>query len=221
MTIAEQFAALGLIVGLLVLFATWTRSQWPEARELSRKVIHIGCGLLLPLSWYLGLPKNLALAAAAVATVIVCINHRTRWLALIEDVERKTYGTILYCLSICCLIIFFWNSYPSAMLSGALVMAISDGSASLLGRLIPSPKWQLYGQTKSTAGTSAMLLSTLGIISVVQWSMGSGLSVAQILFVSIVVTGLEQLSGYGLDNLSVPLATASLISLISESLKAT
>ena len=41
------------------------------------------------------------------------------------------------------------------------------------------------------------------------------------LFVSIVVTGLEQLSGYGLDNLSVPLATASLISLISESLKAT
>ena len=213
MTIAGQLAALGLIIGLLVFFATWIRSQWPEARELSRKVIHIGCGLLLPLSWYLKLPKNLALAAAVVATVTVCINHRTHWFALIEDVERKTYGTILYCLSICCLIYFFWDSYPSAMLSGALVMAISDGSASLIGRFIPSPKWHPFGQTKSLAGTSAMLLSTLAIIIVVQFVMGENLSPAYSLIAGIIITGLEQLSIYGIDNITVPIATAALTSI--------
>jgi phytol kinase len=219
--IAGQLAVLGCVIGLLVLLAVWIRSQWPEARELSRKVIHIGCGLLLPLSWSLGLPKLLALGAAVCATAIICINHRTHWFALIEDVERKTYGTIFYCVSICCLIFFFWSSCPGAMLAGALVMAISDGLASLIGRFVPSPKWHLYGQTKSLAGTSAMLLSTLGIISIVQLALGPGLSTTQILTISIIITGLEQLSGYGIDNLSVPVATASIVSFISAWPKAT
>ena len=210
---------LGFVAGLLVLIAIWIRSQWPEAKEISRKVIHIGCGLLLPLSWFLGLPRILALAAALCATAIVCLNHQMRWLALIEDVERKTYGTIFYCLSISCLIFLFWNSYPGAMLAGALVMAIADGSASLFGRFVPSPKWHVYGQTKSLAGTTAMLLSTLGVIFIVQLGIGPGLSAIQITAISVIVTGLEQLSGYGIDNLSVPIATASMINLVAESSK--
>lgn len=100
-------------------------------------------------------------------------------------------------------------------------MAISDGLASLIGRFVPSPKWHLYGQTKSLAGTSAMLLSTLGIISIVQLALGPGLSTTQILTISIIITGLEQLSGYGIDNLSVPVATASIVSFISAWPKAT
>ena len=206
---------LGSVIGLLVLIAMWIRSQWPDAKEISRKVIHIGCGLLLPLSWSLGLPKILALGASLCATLIVCLNHRMRWLALIEDVERKTYGTILYCVSICCLIIFFWDHSPGSMLAGALVMALSDGLASLVGRFVPSPKWLIYGQTKSLAGTSAMLLSTLGIVFVIQSMIGPQLSAMQIVAISLTLTGLEQFSAYGFDNLSVPVTAASMINIIS------
>ena len=58
-----------------------------------------------------------------------------------------------------------------------------------------------------------MLLSTLMIIIVVQFVMGTRLSPAQILIISIIVTGLEQLSIYGIDNISVPIATAALTSM--------
>jgi len=62
------------------------------------------------------------------------------------------------------------------MLAGALIMAISDGSASLVGRFVPSAQWNLFGQTKSLAGTSTMLISSMIILFVIQRLMGDQLS---------------------------------------------
>ena len=58
-----------------------------------------------------------------------------------------------------------------------------------------------------------MLLSTLAIIIVVQFVMGENLSPAYSLIAGIIITGLEQLSIYGIDNITVPIATAALTSI--------
>ena len=95
-------------------------------------------------------------------------------------------------------------------------MAISDGSASLVGRFVPSAQWNLFGQTKSLAGTSTMLISSMIILYVIQRLMGDQLPSLNIIIIGILITILEQLSVNGIDNLSVPLATACLYGVMIE-----
>ena len=100
------------------------------------------------------------------------------------------------------------------MLTGALVMAIADGSASLIGRHVKSPQWNLKGQTKSLAGTAAMLISTIGVFGLMQQLFQLDFSISSILTISLIITALEQVSFYGVDNLSVPISTAFLTSIM-------
>ena len=90
-------------------------------------------------------------------------------------------------------------------------MALGDGSASLVGRHVDSPRWTLINQTKSLAGTTAMLISTIGVIGCMQQIFGLNISLSYILMIGIIITALEQLSFYGIDNLSVPISAAFLI----------
>ena len=89
-------------------------------------------------------------------------------------------------------------------------MALGDGLAGLIGRNVNSPKWVLFGQTKSSVGTITMaVVSSLVLIGLAQWS-GANLSLPAALGMVAMATGLEQLSWGGLDNLSVPLSVGVL-----------
>ena len=118
MYVVQSITILTCFIGALIVLAIGARFFWPDARELVRKIIHIGCGFLLPISWYLQLPKTIALIAASAATVLVFLNHKIRLFELIEDVKRPTLGTTFYCLSIVSLILAFWDRNPFAMVSG-------------------------------------------------------------------------------------------------------
>ncbi len=217
MPVAVTLTVLGLYLGCLITLAGWIGSKWEHSHEFSRKVIHIGCGLLLPISYWLQLPRWIALTAALLAMGLVLLNYQRKWLGLIEDVDRKTYGTIFYCSSISTLILIFWNQDPVAMIAGSLVMAISDGLAGLIGKGVQSPTWRLNDQTKSLAGTTTMLLSTFLILMTLSHLTGDVLPIRFALLVSLVVTFLEQWSVYGIDNLTVPILTALMFSLAANS----
>ena len=89
-------------------------------------------------------------------------------------------------------------------------MALGDGLAGLIGRNVDSPKWVLFGQTKSTVGTMTMAVVTgLVLIGLARWS-GTDLDLPGTLGMMAMATGLEQLSWRGLDNLSVPLSVGVL-----------
>jgi phytol kinase len=93
-------------------------------------------------------------------------------------------------------------------------MALGDGLAGLIGPQIPSIRWQVLGQTKSLAGTGAMAAASLLALGGLT-ALASGLGLAapswpSLLLLTGVATGLEQLSRYGGDNLTVPLATGML-----------
>ena len=212
MPVAVTLTVIGLYVGCLIVLASWIRSKWSDGKELSRKIIHIGSGFLLPISFWLQLPRFISLTAALIATVLVILNYQRSWFGLIEDVDRKTYGTIFYCVSISGLIFFFWEENPLAMLAGSLVMALSDGLASLIGKGLPSPKWTVQDQTKSLAGTTTMLLTTSLVLLSISQLTGCALSIASITIISFTATILEQWSIYGVDNLTVPMSTALMFS---------
>ena len=190
--------------------AVLCRRLRPNQRELSRKIVHIGTGAVVPLAWFFEIPFVLALSVAAVITVVTTINHQWLFIPAVEDVDRNSYGTIAYGVAITTLLLLFWPTRADAVSAGVLVMALGDGLAGLIGRNVVSPKWVLFGQTKSSVGTMTMaVVSGLVLIGLARWS-GADLSLPAALGMVAMATGLEQLSWRGLDNLSVPLSVGVL-----------
>jgi phytol kinase len=194
--------------------ALLVRHRWPDQREWSRKVVHIGTGPVVLIAWALQIDRSIALPAAALVTAATALNHRFRLLPAVEDVGRHSYGTIAYGGSITLLLALYWPLQPLPVAAGVLVMACGDGLAGLVGPQLPSPRWRLLGQGKSLAGTACMAVASLAVLlGLTALGLASGEPVPPwpaLLLIAAAATGLEQLSGFGIDNLSVPLATALL-----------
>jgi len=182
------------------------KRQWPQRRELSRKIVHIGTGPVIALAWWLEIPQSIALTVAVAVTLITAINHRWKLLPAVEDIDRQSYGTVAYGLAITLLLVLFWPDQAIAACAGVLVMAFADGLAGLVGRGIESASWTFWQQHKSVAGTLTMALVTALVLILLALVSQSPLHPLRLSAVCAMAVGLEQLSRWGIDNLSVPLA---------------
>ena len=108
-----------LWLAVVVAAALAVRHRFPEQREWSRKVVHIGTGPVVLLAWGLGIARWVALPAAIAVTLAAALNHRFRLLPAVEDIDRHSYGTIAYGASIAILLALFWPDQPLAVAAGA------------------------------------------------------------------------------------------------------
>ena len=206
--IAIIIIALWIITILIIAFLC--KRYFPKQEELSRKIIHIGTGPVILLATLFEIPKNIAFFSSFFITIALGINYQYRLLPAIEDIERKSFGTIAYGISITLLLLIFWPSYSSSISIGVLSMAFGDGLAGLIGRSITSPKWSILGQTKSIAGTftmgSVVAISTEAISSLNSLE----IQPLEIIVISLIATVLEQISPWGIDNITVPIGVTCL-----------
>ena len=206
-----DFNFLILIIGwLFVIFiiAFLCRNRFPNKKELTRKIIHIGSGPIIPLAWWLGIPRSFAMIIASIITIILIINYRYRLIPSIENIERKSYGTIAYGLSITLLIILFWPENAAAVSAGVMVMAIGDGLAGLLGKELKSKSWLILNQKKSIIGTLTMGIASVIVLLSLSIITNIPIDLIKVLAITSLAVGLEQLSYGGIDNLTVPIGVA-------------
>ena len=201
--IAIFIIALWIIIVLLIAFLC--KRYFPKKEELSRKIIHIGTGPVILLAWLFDIPKNIAFFTAFLITIALGVNYQYRLLPAIEDIERKSFGTIAYGISITLLLLLFWPHYALSVCIGVLSMAFGDGLAGLIGRSVKSPKWSILDQTKSIVGTLTMGSVVAITTSIVSSTNDLGIQPLEILVISIIATFLEQISPFGIDNLTVPI----------------
>ena len=84
-------------------------------------------------------------------------------------------------------------------------MAFGDGLAGLLGSTINSPKWSILGQTKSIVGTLTMGSVVAITTSIISSTNNLSIQPLEIIVISLIATFLEQISPWGIDNLTVPI----------------
>ena len=198
-------------LSLLAWLAKLVQQRWPEQPEWSRKLVHIGSGPVVLIAWFCGIERWIALPVAGVVTLLAALNHRLRLLPGIEDIDRRSYGTVGYGASITLLFWLLWPDRAQAMAAGVLVMAFGDGLAGLVGPLVASPRWQVWGQTRSLVGTAVMGAATaVVLLSVAALQPATAPPLWALLTMAGVATALEQWATAGVDNLTVPLAVAGL-----------
>ena len=120
-----------------------------DSREVVRKIIHIGIGPLIPIAQFLKIDQNSALIFTGIVSLMVFFNYTYKLFPTIEDVERRSYGTLFYCLSLFILIALFWDKDPYALITGFFIMTFGDGLAGLIGKSFKSKSWIFFKQEKS------------------------------------------------------------------------
>ena len=176
-------------------------------REFLRKIIHIGIGPLIPIAKSLDINQSTALYFAGSISILILINYIYRLFPIIEDIDRKSFGTFFYCLSLSILIYLFWNKDPASLIAGSFIMSFGDGFAGLLGKNIKTKNWKILNQTKSVLGTFTMFLMSLIIIYSIGYLNNYELNFYY-LGIALLVTILEQFSAVGIDNLIVPIISS-------------
>jgi len=178
-----------------------------NSREIVRKIIHIGIGPLIPIAQFLEIDQNSALIFTGIVSFLVFINYTYKLFPTIEDVERKSYGTLFYCLSLFILIYLFWDKDPYALVAGFLTMTFGDGLAGIIGKSYKSNSWTLFKQKKSLFGTVTMFLTSFVVICLIGYSQQNSFNL-NYLAIAFFATLLEQFSILGIDNLIVPIFSA-------------
>ncbi len=178
-----------------------------DSREIVRKIIHIGIGPLIPIAQFLKINQNSALIFTGIVSIMVFINYTYKLFPTIEDVERKSYGTLFYCLSLFILIYLFWDKDPYALISGFFIMTFGDGLAGVIGKSFNSKNWIFLKQKKSLFGTMTMFLTSLIVVCSIGYVQQNSLNL-NYFTLAFFATLLEQFSILGIDNFIVPISSA-------------
>ncbi|MBU7583675.1 MAG: phosphatidate cytidylyltransferase [Nostoc sp. TH1S01] len=208
---------------LLILLVSWVVSRFADDSEIIRKIVHIGTGNVILLAWWLDIPASVGITASILASIVTLLSYRLPILPGINSVGRQSLGTFFYAVSFGILVAWFWYlQQPQYAAIGIMVMTWGDGLAALVGQRFGKHKYKVFGASKSWEGSLAMMLASYMVSSLIL--LGVQGNIWQIWVVSLAVaiaaTGLEAVSFLGIDNLTVPLGSASLAFVLMQLLSA-
>ena len=202
-----KFAIILLYLFSIFLISIGFKKYNEDSREIVRKIIHIGIGPLIPIAQFLKIDQISALIFTGIVSLMVLINYTYKLLPTIEDIERKSYGTLFYCLSLFILIFLFWDKDPYALITGFFIMTFGDGFAGLIGKSFNSKSWIIFKQKKSLYGTLTMFCTSLIIVFSIGYAQQNSFNL-NFFAIAFLATILEQFSVLGIDNFIVPISSA-------------
>jgi len=203
----QKFIIIFIYIFSIFLISIVFKKYNQNSRELVRKIIHIGIGPLIPIAQFLKINQNSALIFTAIISSMVLLNYTYKIFPTIEDVERKSYGTLFYCLSLFILIFLFWDKDPYSLITGFFIMTFGDGLAGLVGKSFNSISWNIFRQKKSLFGTLTMFLTSLIVVCSLGYAQQNSFNL-NYLTIAFFATVLEQFSVVGIDNFIVPISAA-------------
>ncbi len=187
--------------------------------EVSRKVVHISTGNVILLAWWLQIPAWVGISAGIISAAIAIISYQIPILPSINSVGRKSLGTFFYALSIGILIAWFWPlKQPQYAALGILIMAWGDGLAAVIGQNFGKHPYQVWGMNKSWEGSLAMCLVSYTVCSLILLAVQGNIWQTWVIPLPVALTGtaLETISKIGIDNLTVPIGSATLCFILNQ-----
>lgn len=188
--------------------------------EISRKFVHC-CSGLLCLTFPVFLNSHwLVLALCSSFIALLCISRPMGFLKSVNEIERKSFGSVLFPISIyCCFLIFgYLNREYLYFYLPILVLAICDPLAALVGKRWPVGKYKVGADFKTAVGSGAFFISSFAIVLFSLVQSGNGVSILRGTFLSLCVAGLatitEALSRNGYDNLTIPISVIVALMLV-------
>jgi phytol kinase len=211
---------LGFLISLVYIFgliglAEILRRQHGYSSDFTRKVIHIGVGML---AWALPFLFNepwLFIVACIGFMVLNLLDWRFGFFAAMSSNSRSNLGTVYFPLAAAVVAYVYWDT-PPIMVAALMPLTWGDGLAPVIGKLYGKHNYEIKGTSRSLEGSIGFFFAALAATWLALWIIpGSpALTPAEAflpaLIVSFFTAVVEAVTIWGLDNLTIT-ATAMII----------
>jgi phytol kinase len=211
---AELFLSLAAVFLLLLI----TEILWRKHKlqvEVGRKIVHMGTGVIVAF-WPHFLNWTIIQVAALAMLAVILISYKFNIFKSIHSVNRLTRGEILYPVGI--LICALLEPAPWVFSVAILHLALADGLAAVVGvHYGKSTRYQIISHGKSLAGSLTFFVTSFLIF------VGASFIVSEnalphlygwFLWSALTLTLVENLSWYGLDDITVPVSVIVILTLL-------
>jgi phytol kinase len=200
------FAMLGIAEGL---------RRWRDySSDFTRKFIHIAVGMYSVIAIFIFEEREWAIIPPAAFIVINFLDWRFGVLQAMTSSDRSNLGTVYFPLSFVVIIWLLWDR-PALLVGSLMPMTWGDALAAVLGRRYGRRRYTVLGATRSLEGSLVMLgasaLATWLVLALLDGGNPLGLALAT----AAAATLAESVSPWGLDNLTVPAASALVLALLA------
>ena len=213
-----------LTLMFLALFgiAEWLYHKRHWAAETTRKIVHIGTGLLSLLFPVMLANHWLVLILCSAFLLILLLSLHYKLLPSINAIDRKSAGSLAFPVAVYgCYLVYNWQQqqYIYYYLP-ILILGLCDPAAAFVGRRLPKGKFSVRADAKTLSGSGAFFVVAF-LLSVALSIFASAQSaVAPVMVTALLVALLssiaEALSGKGYDNLTIPAAVLAALAMSNE-----
>lgn len=176
-----------------------------KKQEYCRKLLHIGTFVAFPLAHtFFGAGSVHFVILCAAFSLVTAFLYFGKLLGHLDNREKRYPGIFYYAIALFLTSLFGYLLPHTAFYFGLgfIGLAFGDGFATLVGSALPSVK--IHGE-KTLVGFGACFLFTLVPLWVYNYLLAGGLSLWQLLLLSLLTAAVE-LVDYGLDNLFIPIS---------------
>jgi dolichol kinase len=195
-----------VVVFLILIFAEYLSRYKGVHSELTRKLVHILVGMFVAF-WPLFLSWQQIQVLSVLFLLAVLVSIKFRVFNSIHAVSRNSLGEVLFAVVIG-ILAFIANDewiFAAAMLH----LSLADGLAAIVGLAYgEGNSYKIMGRVKSLAGSLAFFFASVAIMFWYVAFSGTDYSVVKMLWLPVVATIAENISGEGTDNLVIPLLVA-------------
>lgn len=202
----RPLVGIGGIASILVLAELLRATKVIANAEVSRKFVHILTGVFIA-TWPFFMSFRTIQALSVVLFAVVGLSKRLGIFNSVHNVDRRTYGEILFPAAIFLTASFAKTDWVFA--AAILHLSLADGLAATVGaRHSKRYKYKVLKQAKSLLGSMTFyvvsLLITVGVFALNIDSFSDS-APAILLWLPLTATLVESIGVYGTDNLLVPL----------------
>lgn len=200
----------GIFVLLVAVEALWIKKLLHV--ETARKIIHILSGVFIAF-WPFWMSWGAIILISFLFLLVILLSQAFKIFNSIHGVTRLTRGELLYPVGIG--LCAFIAPSPAFFMIAILNLALADGLAAVAGhRFGLFNGYKILGHKKSVIGTM-----TFFIVSAIIFTLGAkilsggqpGHILALAIWFPLVLTGIENISWYGTDNITVPISVIILL----------
>lgn len=180
-------------------------------KKYSRKFVHIFVGAeWIILSYYMKATYHF-LIVCIFFTLLLAVSHFKNLMPMISSESDNAPGTVYYgiAMSIMATITLFVPNMLVPFGIGVLCTSIGDGFAGVFGQLIKKHNPKIY-KNKSFFGSLANFISSTLVALIISLAFDMGLEIWQCVIIGLFAVGLELITVFGLDNITITLGCSFL-----------
>ena len=193
------------IIGLIFFFTVeFNKKLFLLRAENTRKLVHVGsCLIVCTMPFFID--KIGIIILSGLFIIIFSISRNFGILTSIHTVSRKTIGEFAMAVGVGISALVLLPSSTVAFVYGMLILGFSDTSANIIGNQWNLWEFKIMSQNKSIGGSAAFFLCSLIISYSTAHYIGLNIKLDMLLVLCLILTLIEAVHIFGLDNLTLPL----------------